>query len=133
MSKVPSPGGSDAGGRRGLPCRGAAPLPTMVGDVRLHGGPFMPLVHYATELRIATLTLDDPPANAYTHEMMKELDAAIVRARFDAEVDAIVLTGRGERFFCAGANVEMLAKADATWKYWFCLHANETLLRLEHT
>lgn len=93
----------------------------------------MALVDYRLEHRIAVLTLNDPPANAYTHEMMKELDAAIVRARFDAEVDVIVVTGAGERFFCAGANIAMLQKADPTWKYWFCLHANETLLRLEHT
>ena len=93
----------------------------------------MALVDYRLEHRIAVLTLNDPPANAYTHEMMKDLDAAIVRARFDAEVDVIVVTGAGERFFCAGANIAMLQKADPTWKYWFCLHANETLSRLEHT
>ena len=90
-------------------------------------------VEFRVEDRVAVLTLRDPPANAYTHEMMRDLDEAILRARFDVGVDVIVLTGHGERFFCAGANVEMLAKADATWKYHFCLHANETLLRLEHT
>jgi enoyl-CoA hydratase/carnithine racemase len=45
----------------------------------------------------------------------------------------IVLTGAGERFFCAGADIALLSRADPTWKYHFCLHANETLLRLEHT
>ena len=93
----------------------------------------MPLVQHRTEGRVAVLTLDDPPANAYTHEMMLELDAAVLRARFDRGVDAIVVTGAGERFFCAGANIGMLQKADPEWKYAFCLHANETLLRLEHT
>jgi enoyl-CoA hydratase/carnithine racemase len=93
----------------------------------------MPLVSYRLEHRVAVLTLDDPPANAYTHEMMKALDEAILRARFDADADVIVITGAGERFFCAGANIAMLAKADPAWKYQFCLHANETLLRLEHT
>jgi enoyl-CoA hydratase len=93
----------------------------------------MALVDTRVEHRIAVFTLNDPPANAYSHEMMKELDAAVLAARFDTGVDVIVLTGAGERFFCAGANVAMLAKADASWKYHFCLHANETLLRLEHT
>ena len=93
----------------------------------------MPLVQHRVEDRVAILTLDDPPANAYTHEMMLELDAAVLRARFDRSVDAIVLTGAGDRFFCAGANIGMLQKADPEWKYAFCLHANETLLRLEHT
>ncbi|HEV2735906.1 MAG TPA: enoyl-CoA hydratase/isomerase family protein, partial [Longimicrobiaceae bacterium] len=82
---------------------------------------------------IAIFTLDDPPANTYTHEMMRDLDAAILRERFDPEVDVIVITGAGEKFFCAGANINMLQKAAPTWKYDFCLHANETLLRLEHT
>lgn len=82
---------------------------------------------------IARFTLDDPPANTYTHEMMKQLDAAIVDARFDESVEVIVLTGSGDKFFCAGANIDMLAGSDPTWKYYFCLHANETLSRLEHT
>jgi enoyl-CoA hydratase len=93
----------------------------------------MALVEYRIEHRIAVLTLNSPPANPYSYEMMRDLDEAILRARFDAAVDVIVLTGAGERFFCAGADVAMLAKADPTWKYYFCLHANETLLRLEHT
>ena len=93
----------------------------------------MPLVSYRVEHRIAVLSLDNPPANAYSYELMRDLDEAILRARFDTAIDVIVLTGAGERFFCAGADVAMLAKADATWKYSFCLHANETLLRLEHT
>ena len=91
------------------------------------------LVHYEVRDGVAVFTLDDPPANTYTHEMMVQLDAAILRARFDTSVDVIVITGRGEKFFCAGANINMLQQADPTWKYFFCLHANETLLRLEHT
>ncbi|MGH7459154.1 MAG: enoyl-CoA hydratase/isomerase family protein [Longimicrobiaceae bacterium] len=91
------------------------------------------LVRYGVENGIATFTLDDPPANTYTHEMMRQLDEAILKARFDESVDAIVITGAGEKFFCAGANINMLSESDPVWKYYFCLHANETLLRLEHT
>ena len=91
------------------------------------------LVHYDVQDGVAILTLDDPPANTYTHEMMRQIDAAVLRARFDTSVDVIVIVGAGEKFFCAGANINMLQKADPTWKYYFCLHANETLLRLEHT
>jgi len=91
------------------------------------------LVHYEVQDGIAIFTLDDPPANTYTHEMMVQIDAAILRARFDPTVDVIVIVGKGEKFFCAGANINMLQQADPTWKYYFCLHANETLLRLEHT
>ena len=91
------------------------------------------LVRYEVNDGIALFTLDDPPANTYTHEMMCQLDDAILKARFDESVDVIVITGAGDRFFCAGANINMLQQADPTWKYYFCLHANETLLRLEHT
>ncbi|HEY8088919.1 MAG TPA: enoyl-CoA hydratase/isomerase family protein [Polyangiaceae bacterium] len=91
------------------------------------------LVGYSTEKGVALLTLTDPPVNAYSYEMFKELDAAILEARFDDDVHVIVLTGHGEKYFCAGANINMLKEADETFKYYFCLHANETLLRLEST
>ena len=91
------------------------------------------LVNLDVKDRIALLTLDDPPANTYTHEMMRQLDEHIVSVRFDKEVEVVVITGKGDRFFCAGANINMLDSADPDWKYCFCLHANETLNRLEQT
>ena len=65
--------------------------------------------------------------------MNRQLDDAILQARMDEDVHVIVLTGAGEKFFCAGANIQMLTEVDPTFKYYFCLHANETLLRLENT
>ena len=91
------------------------------------------LVTYRNQGGVAVFELSDPPANTYTYEMMQELDAAILRARFDPEVHVIVMRGAGDKFFCAGANIAMLQKADPYFKYFFCLHANETLNRLEHT
>jgi enoyl-CoA hydratase len=91
------------------------------------------LVDYRTEGGIAFLTLNDPPANTYTYEMMQELDRAILQARMDEGVYVLVLSGHGEKFFCAGANIGMLTQANPAFKYAFCLHANETLSRLEQT
>src|SRR5258708_21089887 len=71
--------------------------------------------------------------NAYTHEMMKDLDDAILDARFDNDVHVIIVTGHGDKFFCAGANIQILSEVDPTFKYYFCLHSNETLNRLENT
>jgi len=82
---------------------------------------------------VAVLTLNNPPANAYTHEMHRALDEAILDCRFDDAVHVLVLTGAGEKFFCAGADIGMLARVSPDWKYNFCLHANETLCRLEQT
>ncbi|MDQ2974654.1 MAG: enoyl-CoA hydratase/isomerase family protein [Acidobacteriota bacterium] len=91
------------------------------------------LVQYRAQDGIAFLMLNDPPANTYTHEMMQALDHAILTARMDEGVQVIVMTGKGEKFFCAGANINMLANVTPTFKYFFCLHANETLSRLEQT
>ena len=91
------------------------------------------LIQYDARDGIAVLTLNDPPANTYTHEMMLALDSAILKARMDESVQVIVITGNGEKFFCAGANIQMLANVTPTFKYYFCLHANETLSRLEQT
>jgi enoyl-CoA hydratase/carnithine racemase len=91
------------------------------------------LVNTAVKNGVMTIELNFDPGNCYTHEMMLQLDAAILRARFDNDVQAIVLRGAGDKFFCAGADINMLKTADPTFKYYFCLHANETLNRLEHT
>ncbi len=82
---------------------------------------------------MAWLTLTNPPANGYSYEMMRDIDEAVLLARFDDEVEVLVLAGEGEKFFCAGADISMLNDVTPSFKYAFCLHANETLLRLEHT
>ena len=82
---------------------------------------------------VAVIELNDPPANTYSYEMMQEIDAAVLAARMDANVHVIVVIGAGEKFFCAGANIGMLKAADPDFKYYFCLHANETLTRFEQT
>ena len=91
------------------------------------------LVTYRAEDGLAIIELDDPPANTYTYEMMRQLDDAILRARFDDSAHVIVIRGHGEKFFSAGANIAMLNKVTPRFKYFFCLHANETLSRLEQT
>jgi enoyl-CoA hydratase len=91
------------------------------------------LINYRVDAGVAVIELCDPPANTYTYEMNRQLDEAILKARMDNDVYVIVLTGAGDKFFSAGANIKMLVSVDPTFKYYFCLHANETLLRLEHT
>ena len=91
------------------------------------------LVDYRVKNGVAWIELVDPPANTYTYEMMRDLDDAILQARFDENVHVIVMRGAGEKFFCAGANINMLKAVNPVFKYYFCLHANETLNRFEHT
>jgi enoyl-CoA hydratase len=91
------------------------------------------LVQYRVDNGVAVLTLNDPPANTYSYQMMQRLDRRILEARMDDRVQVIVLTGAGEKFFSAGANIPMLSSMTPDFKYYFCLHANETLSRLEQT
>jgi enoyl-CoA hydratase len=91
------------------------------------------LVDYRVERGVAIFELNDPPANTYTYEMNKALDACILDARMDDDVHVMVLRGAGEKFFSAGANIKMLQEVTPQFKYYFCIHANETLLRLEQT
>jgi enoyl-CoA hydratase len=91
------------------------------------------LIDYVAQDGIAVMTLNDPPANTYSYDMMQQLDRAVLSARMDEAVQVIVITGEGDKFFCAGADIQMLANVTPSFKYYFCLHANETLNRLEQT
>ncbi|MGH9797979.1 MAG: enoyl-CoA hydratase/isomerase family protein, partial [Candidatus Polarisedimenticolia bacterium] len=91
------------------------------------------LVSMRVDNGLAILEMNDPPANTYTYEMMQQLDACILKARMDDAVHVVLLRGAGDKFFSAGANIKMLASVTPHFKYYFCLHANETLTRLEQT
>ncbi|MCI0402469.1 MAG: enoyl-CoA hydratase-related protein [Acidobacteria bacterium] len=91
------------------------------------------LIHYRNENGVAVIEMDDAPANTYTYAMMRQLDEAILQARMDENAHVIILRGSGEKFFSAGADIKMLSTSNPEFKYYFCLHANETLCRLEQT
>ncbi len=93
----------------------------------------MTKIRVETSQGLCMIELNDPPANTYSYEMMREIDGAVLDARMNADVHVVVIRGAGEKFFCAGANIGMLKDADPDFKYYFCLHANETLTRLEQT
>ena len=76
---------------------------------------------------------DKTPVNTYTREMWHDIDDAILEARFNDKVSVIIVTGHGEKFFSAGASIKYLNTLSPRYKYFFCLHANETLSRLEQT
>src|SRR5437660_1942352 len=91
------------------------------------------LVNYTVTDGVAIIELTNLPANTYSYDMMRQLDQAILQARFDENVHVLLMRGAGEKFFCAGADIAMLSEVTPTFKYYFCLHANETLTRLEQT
>ena len=57
------------------------------------------LVHYEVRSGIAVLELANPPANCYGYEMMRQLDDAILGARFDPAVHVLLLRGQGKICF----------------------------------
>src|SRR5271163_1529215 len=91
------------------------------------------LIRYDVDGGLEIIQLDDAPANTYSYEMMQQLDTAILKARMDESAHVIIVRGAGDKFFCAGASIRMLTTADPQYKYYFCLHANETLCRFEQT
>ncbi|GAA1785241.1 enoyl-CoA hydratase-related protein [Actinomadura chokoriensis] len=69
---------------------------------------------YAVDERIARITLNRPEArNSLSDQMIGELLDAFDRAKGDPEVRVIVLTGAGDRAFCAGADLGGLGRAQA--------------------
>lgn len=82
---------------------------------------------------VGVIKLNNPPANAYDHSVMKELDEAIYSIRFDPAIRVVVLTSGLDRFFSAGANVAALKAMNAQERAAFDLHAHEVLAKLERT
>ncbi len=91
------------------------------------------MIEYRVDNGVAVLEINRPPVNSYTTDLLKELDAAILEARFDDNVHAIVLTGKVEKFFSAGADINMLSNKPLSFKNNFALHGHEVLMRLENT
>lgn len=91
------------------------------------------LVDYSAQDSIAVLQLDAPPANTCSYDLLRDLDDAILQARLDEKVHCIILRGKGDKFFCGGADIQMLKEKSSEFLYYFCLLLQETIRRLEVT
>jgi len=60
---------------------------------------------FAREETFAIITLNRPPANAISEPLMRELNAALNAVESDDTVRAVIITGTGDRIFCAGADL----------------------------
>ncbi len=59
----------------------------------------------AREESFAVITLNRPPANAISVDLMRELNAALSDVESDPAVRSVIITGAGDRIFCAGADL----------------------------
>ena len=57
------------------------------------------------EETVAVITLNRPPANAISAELMRDLSAALSEVESDRAVRSVIITGAGDRIFCAGADL----------------------------
>lgn len=91
------------------------------------------MVRTRVEDGLAIFEINNPPANTYNLDLLRQLDAAVVAARFHPNVHAIVLRGAGEKFFSAGADIRFINDASPELRYNFSLFGHEALNRLENT
>jgi enoyl-CoA hydratase/carnithine racemase len=57
------------------------------------------------EESFVVITLNRPPANAISEQLMRDLNAALAAVERDDGVRSVILTGAGDRIFCAGADI----------------------------
>jgi enoyl-CoA hydratase len=90
----------------------------------------MALIDYRVENGVAVIELNNPPANAYTLDSLKLLDEAIVKSRFDSTVHVLVVRGAGDKFFSAGADINMLSRESNEFRNHFALYGHEAEVNL---
>lgn len=66
----------------------------------------MPKVETKKENRIATLTINNPPVNALSEEVMAGLLDILKELTKDNDIRVLVLTGAGDKAFVAGADIK---------------------------
>jgi len=72
------------------------------------------MIECTIEDSLARIVLNNPSANTFTGEGLDELRAVIGRLNGETKVRAVVITGAGEKFFSAGADLKQFADGDKT-------------------
>lgn len=83
------------------------------------------------EDHVAVLTLNNPPANTFTLEGLQELQRVITDLNGSPSVYAVVITGKGEKFFCAGAEIKTFADGDKVRARLMAKHFGEAFEALQ--
>ncbi|GAA3546970.1 enoyl-CoA hydratase [Zobellella aerophila] len=61
---------------------------------------------------VAVLTMNNPPANTWTADSLSALAETVTRLNDDRDIWSLVLTGGGDKFFSAGADLKLFADGD---------------------
>lgn len=70
------------------------------------------MIEFAMQGHVAMLTLSRPPANAFHAEGLRQLRELVAQIDANEEIRAVVITGAGEKFFSAGADLNGFADGD---------------------
>jgi enoyl-CoA hydratase/carnithine racemase len=60
----------------------------------------------------AIITMSNPPANTWTAASLQDLKTKVLALNANKEIYALVITGQGEKFFSAGADLNLFADGD---------------------
>lgn len=69
-------------------------------------------IHIQIEEQIAVIEINNPPVNALTADVLAELSIAIDELSGSNEVRAAIITGVGNKFFVAGADIKQFPSLD---------------------
>ncbi|NHH89468.1 enoyl-CoA hydratase [Pseudoalteromonas sp. MB47] len=71
-----------------------------------------PSIDLNIEGNVAVLTMNNPPANTWTQDTLTALKDTVTELNANKNVYALVITGQGEKFFSAGADLNIFASGD---------------------
>ena len=71
-----------------------------------------PSIDLNIEGNVAVLTMNNPPANTWTQDTLTALKDTVTELNANKNVYALVITGQGEKFFSAGADLNVFASGD---------------------
>src|SRR5947209_20509161 len=71
-----------------------------------------PMIECRIDGHVAVMTLNNPSANTFTADGLLQLTTLIAELNRNLEVYAVVVTGQGDKFFSAGADLKCFADGD---------------------
>ena len=82
-------------------------------------------INLVKKKNIAILFINDPPANTLTYDLVLELERVFLGLLIDKDIEAVIITGTGDKFFSGGVNIGMLRSASQYFNSNFILYAAE--------
>ena len=69
-------------------------------------------IPHTIEGHVAVITMSNPPANTWTRVSLDALAELIQTFNADKNIYSLVITGEGDKFFSAGADLKLFADGD---------------------